>query len=59
MPGKGQSWPGHSQRPFHHGLRGNDYFTDWSEIHGDRGFGRRPLRSCAGMARYRGEKRGW
>ena len=44
----------HAQRP--HTL---DYidriFTDWSEIHGDRGFGDDPAMVC-GMARLRGEE---
>src|SRR5258707_15815366 len=43
----------HSQRPFT-----MDYverlFTDWSEGHGDRGYGDDPAIMC-GMARYRGE----
>ena len=43
----------HSQRPFT-----MDYverlFTDWSEVHGDRGYGDDPAIMC-GMARYRGE----
>src|SRR5215475_1936602 len=43
----------HAQRPFT-----MDYverlFTDWSEVHGDRGFGDDPAILC-GMARYRGE----
>jgi len=44
----------HPQRP--HAV---DYiermFTDWSEIHGDRGFGDDPAMVC-GMARFRGEE---
>src|SRR5689334_3272805 len=43
----------HAQRPFT-----MDYverlFTDWSEVHGDRGFGDDPAIVC-GMARYHGE----
>jgi acetyl-CoA carboxylase carboxyl transferase subunit alpha len=44
----------HAQRPFT-----LDYveriFTDWSEVHGDRGFGDDPAIVC-GMARYHGEE---
>ena len=44
----------HSQRPFT-----LDYveriFTNWSEVHGDRGFGDDPAIMC-GMARYHGEE---
>jgi acetyl-CoA carboxylase carboxyl transferase subunit alpha len=44
----------HSQRPFT-----MDYvdrlFTDWSEVHGDRGYGDDPAIMC-GMARYNGDE---
>jgi acetyl-CoA carboxylase carboxyl transferase subunit alpha len=44
----------HPQRP--HTLEYIDrIFTDWSEIHGDRGFGDDPAMVC-GMARFRGEE---
>ena len=44
----------HPQRP--HTLEYIErIFTDWSEIHGDRGFGDDPAMVC-GMARFRGEE---